>query len=198
MNSKIEQLKADQAKQLDAAIKFETAKEAITTHMAALNLTVEMFHPHTCYSDYVAVVTPADDLSAAITIAERLNPETIFKVKDSCTSFVPEHHLDTYLTKHPNAKPDDYTAAYIYQIEGIRGYPDTKELHCYVVAAGYTFRVEIPVKNDPDTRRDYEITFNRRGEATRQYCRLINKSGHFLKSVTWWSSQDQPSNYTLY
>lgn len=198
LNDVIEKLKADQAKQLEAAIKFETAKEAISAHLATLNITITKLHPHSVYSDFVAVVEPVEDLSAAITMAERLNPETIFKVKDSCTSFVPEHHLDTYLEKHKNAQPDDYTAAYIYQVEGIRGYPDTKELHCYVVAVGYTFRIEIPVKNDPDTRREYDITFNRRGEARKEYCRLINKSGHFLKSVQWWSSPDQPNNYTLY
>lgn len=198
MSQKLEALKARQAAELAAAIEEETAREVITAHLATLNLAVVKFHPHCAYAQYVAVVEPVEDLPAAIYVAEILNPVTIFKVNSSCCAFVPEFNLDAYLGKNKSAKTDDYTAAYTYQIDGLNNRPDEKELQCYVEAVGYTFRVDIPVKHDPDTYRDYKITFNRRGEAHREYCRLINRSGYFLKSVSWWSSQEHPNSYTLY
>ncbi len=192
---RIEELKAKQAKELEALIQVENAKAAIIA--ALTTVTVVKFSPHVAYADYTVTVEPAEDLSAAICIAEILNPLALFKVKDSCTAFVPETYLDRYLKKNPNAKEEAVTP-YIYHIDGLRQYTEEKTLECYVDAAGYTVQVEIPVKRDPDTYREYEITFNRRGEPHRHYCRLINKSGHFLHSIKWWTSEDHPNKFTLY
>lgn len=197
MSDKIEELKARQAKELEAAINQETAREKITTALAALNLNVVKFSPHVAYADYTVTVDTQPDLSAAIYTAEILNPLCIFKVKGSCTAFVPEPTLDAYLQKNKNAT-EEAVGAYIYIVDGLRQYKEEKTLECYIDAAGYTVQVEIPVEHDPDTRRDYEITFDRRGNPHRKYCRLINNSGHFRRSICWWTSEDHPNRFTLY
>lgn len=194
-NKKIEDLKARQAKELEALIKTEDAKTAIVAALTAV--TVVKFSPHVAYADYTVTAEPVEDLSAAICVAEILNPLALFKVKGSCTAFVPETYLDRYLKKNPNAK-EEAVNPYIYHIDGLRQYAEEKTLECYVDAAGYMVQVEIPVKRDLDTYRDYEITFDRRGNPHRHYCRLVNKSGHFLHSIKWWTSEDHPNKFTLY
>ena len=196
MSAKIEQLKADQAKQLAAAIKTEQDHDAIRAAVPA-QYVIKNIHPHFCYGDYTIVLEPVPTLSDAIYLAEISDPLAIFKVKDSCLAFMPEPALDKYLAKNKNAV-SECIGAYMYQIDGLRQYKQDQTLEFFIDAAGLICRVSIPVLSDPDTRRDYSIKFNRHGEAIREYCRLINKSGHFVHSVSWWSSQDQPNHYTLY
>lgn len=198
MNAKIEELKARQAEELIHLIKTEEDHAKIRAALPLDNLPpIKKIHTHFAYGDYVVVFEPAEDLAPAIYYAEILNPVCTYTVKGSCTAVLPEPALDKYLGEHPT---DTYESmgAYYYEISGVQGYVDTKILHCHVVAGDLVLRIDIPVKHDSDTRRDYKITFNRRGKGRREYCRLINESGHFIHKITWWASQDQPYSYTLY
>ena len=198
MNAKIEELKARHALELETLIKTEADHEKIRATLPLDNLPpIKKIHPHFAYGDYVVVFEPAEDMAQAIYCAEILNPVCTFRVKGSCTAVLPDPALDKYLGKHPT---DTYESmgVYYYEISGVRGYPDEKTLHCHVVVGDLVLRIDIPVKHDPDTRRDYKITFNRRGVGRKEYCRLINYSGHFPHKITWRASQDQPNDYTLY
>lgn len=147
--------------------------------------------------DYWIDFPEVEGLPEAIELAEKLNPETIFICKNSCTSFQPESKLDEYQKENKNAKCEAI-GPYYYKLDQMRQYPCEKFLIVHVVRKGKSAKIQIPIKNDPDTRIDFNIKFDRNGNGRREYCRIINNSGHFAHYIKWWASDDQPNNVTLY
>lgn len=192
--NRIETLKAKHAAELTEEIKIEEMRAAVLKSLNLPEIVWRVGARHTYKAD-CHIDLEAETLNEAMTTAEKMNPLAIAKVKDSCLAFMP---LDA-------APDDDETKAdienigpWIYVIDGLRQYGDKKTLKFYVKAAGYTVEVRIKVKNDPDTRRDFIIDFNKHGEAIRHKNNLINKSGHFTQYNRFWSSDDQPGKFVLY
>lgn len=58
MSNKIEELKAKQARELEAMEREETARDIITGELAVRGLNVVKFSPHVAYADYTVTVEP--------------------------------------------------------------------------------------------------------------------------------------------
>lgn len=194
MTDRIEELKAKHEKELTEEIKVEEMRAAV---LAALDLP-ESAWPIGARHTYKAdchIDLEADTLSDAMVLAEKMNPLAIARVKGSCLAFMP---LDAAPDDDETTDEIENIGPWVYVIDGLRQHSDEKTLKFYVCAASYTVEVKVKVKSDPDTYRDYEITFNNHGEAIKHRNNLVNKSGHFTKYNRFWSSDDQPGRFVLY
>lgn len=190
----IEAFKAKQAEQLEKAIKHETMRLAVRDALGLTDANFSAGYMHTWPGDCHVNLTAAD-LTEALVIAERMNPETLCRVKDSCLSYKPADCITQ--TDEDRAKIETITP-WIYQIDGPRQYREEKTLMFWVKAAGYMVQVRIAVQNDPDTFRQYDITFDRQGNAHKRRNEIVNKSGHFNRVDRFWSSEDQPGRFVLF
>jgi len=191
MSARIEELKERQAKELADAIKLE---DATTRIMEALGQPEgAKVSPHVAYADYVVTLAPVETLTDAIVTAERANPLAIFKVKCGSCAFIPEASLDAYLENH-NGATEECIGAYTYEITGLKEYKEEKTLIFFQEVVGFVVKFKVPVQNDPDTYR----TWNRNRRVNLEEG-LVNKSGHFRRSVRWASGgREYLSTYTLY
>ena len=159
---------------------------------------VDRLHEFECYGDATAIVK-ADTLPDALVLAERLNPEGLYRVLDGCLSIRPwSEKLEKLPLVDNEAHGVRPVGPWYYKVDGIYGQREEKTLHCYIKRGGYTVHVEIQVQTDPDTFRQFERSFNRRGEVSRRSCHLVNKSGNFLTVHTMWSSPEHPNAYLMY
>lgn len=190
----LEQLKAKHEKELTDAIRNHEMREKVSSELGLNDDNWSAGFMHVAYADcYIKM--QSEDLSQAIEVAERLNPETLVRCKDGCLSFQPFEQISEKQWENADCRT---ICPYIYDIDGLRQYGDEKTLKCFVKAAGYMVQVRIKVKNDPDTHRVYDIHFNRYGEAIKERNEIINKSGYFNHQDKFWSSPDQPSKFVLW
>ncbi len=65
------------------------------------------------------------------------------------------------------------------------------------MAAGFRVRIDVRVKSDPLTRRNYKVkSFD--GGVRVENQGLTNDSGYFPRSLAFWASDDQPRRYAAY
>lgn len=190
----IEALKEKQAEELAKAIKHDAMKTAVAAALGLndANFSAGYMHVHAadCHVQF-----EADTLSDAMLICERMNPLAMVRLKGTFLSF----RADCRVTnKERTENKVETIMPYVYKIDGLRQYGDERTLVWYVEAVGYVVECRCKVKQDPDTRRDYHITFDRYGHATKHKNNIVNKSGHFPQQDRFWSSDDQPGNWVLW
>jgi hypothetical protein len=191
---KIEQLKAKQAKELADAIRHEQIKETVK---AALGFTDDSFSPgymHVHRADCFVNVE-AETLPDAMVMCERMGPLQAVRLKGTFLSFRADR---TVTDKDREGVKEETLIPYYYVIDGLRQHQEEKTLTWFVDARGLTVEVRCKVKQDPDTYRDYRITFDKNGNARKERNDLVNKSGYFHKYDRFWSPDDQPSRFVLW
>ncbi len=196
LETQIAQLRAKHAKDLAQKERELTMRAAITAELGLDDAAWTPGFVHTAYADCF-IVLKAETLPDAILMAERMNPETLAKVKNGGSTSI----LTLERWEAKGSKGDcELICPYVYEVERlVMHHPETRTLRFYVKAAGYTVEVRVMVAKDPDTHIDYVVLRRSREGDVREVRReLVNKSGHFPRVVRWWSSLESPGRFTLY
>jgi hypothetical protein len=185
----IEALKAKHAAEVEAAVRENDMELRVKAVFADATKVSRHAYRSDCF-----VEIAADTLPDALLRCERSNPISGARVKGSCLSFIPERKV----TEKEYAECDVRLVPYFYTIDGLRQHAEDKTLTWFIDIDGLTVEVRCKVKNDPLTRRDYHITFDKHGNGSRARNDLINGSGEFPNRDRFWSSNDQPSRWVVY
>ncbi len=183
----IEGIRARALAEAELEIKYEIMKEEVLEDLNGLGVVTFKAGPgyRHAYCAEMSVECKAADLSEAISIANRMNPLPLFMSRDGGVSFMPE--CPELLKKNPEKVRT--VGPYIYKLDGLRQYGETKTLSFFVKAAGRIVRVDVEVISDPATYRRYYV-LSRDGETVVDNRGIINNSGYFKHSLAFWSSPD--------
>lgn len=188
------ELKAELKMIEDKGAIYEALTPLLTSNVSWQSLGREAYiNEHAKYSADYEPRFEAETLNDAMRLMEQFSPLTIYSVKDSCLSFLPEGKQTG--DKHKNADKIP-VGLYLYTIDGLRQHEESKEFSFFVTLGGFLLKIAVEIKNDPDTRRSYRVKEIPGGYAVEDV-QIINKSGYFGHSVRFWSSHDQPNRFVL-
>lgn len=173
---------------------FLKVKEAVK---AALGLDDKAFPPGSrhVYRADCHISLEAENLPEALEIAEKMNPETMARVKGTFLTFCAAEKVTQ---KEEDECEVETITPYVYKLDKTRGYPVGRNLVFYVKAGGCLVEVRVAVKNDLDTNIIFECKYDQRGNPQRIRDDLVNKSGYFPKVDQFWSPQGSPRSRVLW
>lgn len=193
-NPTIEAMRAKHAKEIADMERHLAVREAVTL---ALGLTDENWSPGAMHAHRADcfILMNAPDLSAALELAEKMNPIAMVKKTKGGTAFIP-------LCRMKDSENDDseLVAPWRYDIRGLRHHKEDKVLLFYVEAGAHVVEVRVNVESDPLTFRRYvPAQRDSRGRITREaQTDCANGSGHFCSVIRWWCPPGELNNFTLY
>ena len=198
MNTRTKQVRDKYAEEL-ARAEFLDNAEATIRNTFPIVVPEEARFIATTYGADVLCTFKVETLSDAIVAAERCNPAALFKVRHRGLSFLPEFSLPA---EPESAEP---AGAYAYDL---RDYG-----HAAGGARAYLFWFvsidqpgELPlkvcfhaeVKNLEGAHISAEIRYDKYGNASKSNVRAVEKSGHFNKSVSFWTTETAPGHFVFY
>ena len=201
MKTYLDKLKERHAEELAKAEKDNVMQLRVTAIMGLGEANWSPGFAHPLPGCDCFVVYDVETLQDALELAEKFNVLNIVRYKDSCLSFKPEVALTEKQEKaiSEGRATVESVGPWVYYVED----KNTLRFYIWVDKVGsdrdYLVEVRVNVLNDPLT---YRVTYrekDHKGHATGPVkTRLVNNSGHFTRSSSFWTPHDVPSNYRLY
>ncbi len=179
-------------KEIDALGTLQDAKFAVLKKLGPCCF--YKFYTHSAWAD-VQVDLICKTLNEGLTLAEKLNPVTMYRYKDGCLAFIPEWKLKKDAKEAKTWSSNGYTliAPWILEVNQDSYGNKTnamKNLKCFILDVKLKIEVNINIWED-QTKIDHDYTYNSNGNITDIQVRLnqseevlstFNRVDHFYTS----------------
>ena len=155
---------------------------------------------HTCYAD-AFVTYNAASIHDALVFAEKCNPISVFRVKDSCLAFKPEASITE---KDEERAKIDCVGPWTLEAKTMRQYGTEWSLRFFIKVKKYTLEVRVSIDDHTMRSDGYRIQYNYKHpseyypDGRVESCNIIYPRDHFTETDRFWATEGQPNNYVLY
>ena len=193
--------KAKYEKEVAGLLAIECGQKTMKDSMPEVDgITFDRAHQFGAYVDLVAEFN-AVDIATALYFGELVNPDSAFRVKDSCLAFKPESAITERDENHATI---DAIGPWYLTAKTMRHRETEWTLHMFTNINGVSFELRINIdasamrKDGYSVRYSYKHPSKYHPEGRVEDCTVIYPRDHFTQSNRFWSSEGQPNNFTIY